>query len=386
MQRWVRARNTGLTILIWVGVVYVIGWVLGHVVTAIILGAMAALLAFAISPGVALLRRWRVPRPLAIILVYLVTLGILFGLLFLIFSTAITQLVAFAKELPQLVKPSTPGHPSPLLRLLQPLGISEDQINTARNAILSRIESSAGTIANSALPVITGIATAIVDAILVFILSIYLVIDGPKVVAWLRVALPVRQRPRVLFFLDVLNTKVGGYIRGQLIMSTLIGVLVGGGMAVFQVPYALLLGVLAFLMEFVPILGTIISGVACVLVALVTRGIFIGLGVAGYFVLVHILEGDIIGPRVMGRAVGLHPAVAILALIAGTELFGLWGAIFSAPIAGIIQAILIALWSEWREAHPEQFPSRRPPTKRPPSANQNDQPAPPPIPRFPATT
>jgi predicted PurR-regulated permease PerM len=73
------------------------------------------------------------------------------------------------------------------------------------------------------------------------------------------------------------------------------------------------------------------------------------------FIVIHILEGDIIGPRIVRQAIGLHPAVSLIALIAGAELFGIVGALFASPVAGVLQALLIAVWSEWRAAHPEQF-------------------------------
>jgi len=120
------------------------------------------------------------------------------------------------------------------------------------------------------------------------------------------------------------------------------------------VPYALLLGVLAFVLEFIPILGTLASGVICVLLAL-TKGWLIALIVLVYFVLVHILEGDVIGPRIVGKAVGLHPVVALVALIAGGELFGIWGVLLASPTAGVLQAFLVTIWSEWRETHPREF-------------------------------
>ena len=115
-----------------------------------------------------------------------------------------------------------------------------------------------------------------------------------------------------------------------------------------------LLGVLAFILEFIPILGTLVSGLICTVVAL-TQGWLIALGVLIYFIVVHILEGDVIGPRIVGKAVGLHPIVSIAALIAGAELFGIVGALFASPLAGVLQALLIALWINWRETRPEQF-------------------------------
>jgi predicted PurR-regulated permease PerM len=115
------------------------------------------------------------------------------------------------------------------------------------------------------------------------------------------------------------------------------------GLQALGIPYALLLGILAFFMQFVPVVGVLISGMLSVLVAF-PQGWGITLAVLVYFIGVHILESYIIGPRLMGHAVGIHPAVAIIALLVGTELFGVWGALFGAPLAGLLQAIVIGIW------------------------------------------
>jgi predicted PurR-regulated permease PerM len=140
---------------------------------------------------------------------------------------------------------------------------------------------------------------------------------------------------------------VGGYRRGTQTQAQLIGVLVGAGMLALQVPYAVLLGVLAFFMEFIPIIGVLISGTVSVVIALF-HSWQLALAVAVYFVIVHVIEGDVVGPRIMGKAVGIHPATALVALIAGSELFGFWGTLFGAPLAGLLQAIIVATWREVR--------------------------------------
>ncbi len=354
MQPWINARDRGLAILIWLGLLLVILWLLSHVINSLLLISLAGVLAYALTPAVGFLGRW-IPRPVAIFLVYVLALGLIGAMGYLIFRTTIDQITTFAKNLPDLLKPSTPDQPSTIARLLQPLGVTSDQFNQARQQVINWAESSAGTIATQALPILTSLAAIVVDLVLVIVMSIYLVIAGPRAVAWLRTATPNSQRSRTRFFLDTMAHTVGGYIRGEVFMAAFIGILVGGGMALFGLPYALLLGVMAALFEFVPILGTLVSGGTCVLIALPTRGWIIGLLVLGYFVVVHILEGDVVGPRVIGRVVGLHPFLAIVALVVGTELFGIWGAIFAAPVAGLLQAVLIAVWAEWRHTHPDQF-------------------------------
>jgi predicted PurR-regulated permease PerM len=77
-----------------------------------------------------------------------------------------------------------------------------------------------------------------------------------------------------------------------------------------------------------------------------------------YFVAMHAIESHIVGPRVVGQAVGLHPIVSIAALVAGAELFGILGALFVAPAVGLMQAIIVWLWREWRATHLDQFPKK----------------------------
>jgi predicted PurR-regulated permease PerM len=245
---------------------------------------------------------------------------------------------------------SNGGHPSQLQQILARFGISQTQFDAVRNQAISYIEGFAGNL----VPLVTGLLSGIVDFILVAVLSIYLISSGSRVAAWLRTNMPDHQRGRMRFLLDTLQRVVGGYVRGQLIMCGLIGVLVGVGMYVIGVPFALLLGVLAFVLEFIPVLGTLTSGAICVLLAL-TRGWLIALIVLAYFIGVHIIEGDVVGPRIIGKTIGLHPIISIAALLAGAELFGIPGALLASPVAGVIQAFLIAIWTEWRDTHPKEF-------------------------------
>jgi predicted PurR-regulated permease PerM len=126
----------------------------------------------------------------------------------------------------------------------------------------------------------------------------------------------------------------------------------------FGVPYPFLLSVLAFVLEFIPFLGVYITGAAIVLLAL-TQGWVTGLLALGIFVILQNLENNVLSPRIVGGAVGINPIINIFAVIAGTNLFGIAGAFFAAPVAGFIQALLQAIWSWWQKSHPEQFPDEQ---------------------------
>jgi predicted PurR-regulated permease PerM len=218
--------------------------------------------------------------------------------------------------------------------------------------VITSVQGIGTTVARESLGIIGGILSTIVDIILVLILSVYLTADGPAIAQLLRRETPGQQRWRTDLIIGIVNQVVGGYVRGMLTLATLIGLLVGFGMWLLHVQYPVLLGVLAFFMEFIPVVGVLISGAVCVLIALFTGWINAVL-VLGYFVIVHVIEGDVVGPRIMGKAVGIHPATGLIAFVAGTELFGVWGALLAAPLAGLLQAVGTAAWLELRGEDPQ---------------------------------
>ena len=354
--RWARRRDASLTILLWLLLFAAAIWLLSHVAHAAIILALSILLSYALVPPVQILSRY-MPRWLAIIIVYLAILGALGALGYAILNTALTQFAALAQQAGSLITAPNADISSPLIQQLQRLGLSQSQIQSAQQQVITQVEA----VSQGAVPllgtIVNGTINALLDIILVVVLSLYFLVDGRRAARWLRTSAPLRWRPTVYFLLNTVERVVGGYIRGQLFMSTFMGLIVGLGMGLLQVPYAVLLGMLAFVTEFIPVLGSLFCGVICVLVAL-TQGWFLALLVLAYFVVVHILDGYVISPRVVGHAVGLHPIVAITALVAAADVFGIFGALFAAPIAGLIQALLTAFWIEWRETHAAQFPEQ----------------------------
>jgi predicted PurR-regulated permease PerM len=347
-EHWAYRRDIAIAILGWLAILAVVVWAGAQVIRALLILLLAALIAYALTPAVRFLARF-LPRGLAILLVYLAFVSVIGAIGYLLVSSTISQVTAFSGQVAVWLAPGANGQPLFILKLEQ-LGITQSQIQTAGNQLLAQTRD----LANGAVPLLEGIFGIVIDAILVTVLSIYLLVDGSRLVTWLHTSAPLPQRRRVRFMLMTLERVVGGYIRGQLILSTLVGLLVGIGMAAIRLPYALLLGVLAFTLEFIPVIGVFISGALCVLVAL-TQGWLVALIVLGYFIFVHIIEGDLVGPRVMGKAIGVHPAVSIFALLAGAELFGIWGALFASPLAGLTQAILTEIWRDWRETHSDMF-------------------------------
>lgn len=348
--RWPRALLIPLVILAWLAVIVVLGWLLGHVARTLLMVVLAVVVAFAVTPVVNLLARF-LPRMAALALTYVLAALVVFGIVGAVVATVATDATNLVQNVPSYAQQARAAEPD-LARLLGPLGITTAQIDLARTQIEAQLQAVAGRAASDALDFVRTLFGGLLDAVLVLMLSVYFVANGPRVRGWLQEQTPPSQRRRTRMLTGIVNQVVGGYVRGTVTLAVLVGVLVGGGMAVLHVRYAALLGVLAFFMAFVPILGTFVSGAVCVVVALF-QGWVLGVVVLAYFIGVHILEGDVVGPRILGRAIGIHPAVALIALLAGTELLGLWGALFGAPLAGLIQAIVTAAWREIRAGAPQ---------------------------------
>jgi len=233
VAKWTRRCGLPFAILAWTGVALLVLWLAGHVIHTLLLLTFAALLAYALAPAVKLLERV-MPRFLAILIVYLIVLGALSALLYLIVRTAVVQVISLSDYVRSLLTPVKSGQLTPLEQTLRSLGLSPSQITSARDQVVGGIEGFAG----SVVPLLTGLVSAVLDVILVAVLSIYLLADGSRVSDWLRRNMPQHQQGRMKFLLDTLQRVVGGYIRGQLLLCGLIGLLVGVGMQVIGVPYA----------------------------------------------------------------------------------------------------------------------------------------------------
>src|SRR5258706_6049692 len=344
-SRLVRALLVPLVILAWLGVLVGVVWLLSHVAHMILVAVLATVVAFAVAPLVKLLARF-VPGPVATGIAYLITVILIVGLLAFIVVTVAAQTSSLVHQIGVYAKQAGQVETT-VVNLVAPFGITAAQVDLFRTELVTRLEQFAESGASGLLRYAREIVGIVADIVLVLILSLYFLAGGPAVPARLQEYVPASQRQRARMATGIINQVVGGYVRGTLTMALIIGVLVGVGMGLLGVRYAVLLGVVAFFMAFVPVVGALISGTLCVVIALF-QGWQLALIVLAYFVVVHVLESYGGGPRVVGEALGIHPAIAILALIAGTELFGFWGALFGAPLAGLVQATVVAGWREYR--------------------------------------
>ncbi len=348
-----------LTVLAFLAIGAVALYALSLIVGAVILLMLSALLAYLNYPLVQFLQR-RLPPPLAIAVAYLLVTGALAVVVYIVTSSLIRQSSALAQYIQFLLSPAGERQLQLLSDSPGKFGISKGQVIQFENQLLAQVQSAL----SGLLPFLIVFFSNIINLVLVVTLSVYFVIDGPRIIRWLRLKTPVSQRDTINFLLNDLDQSLGGYFRGSLLQA-LIGALgTGVGLALLHVPYAALLGTLFFFLFFIPVFGSIVISVLSILAA-VPQGLVVVLIVAVYMTFLQgIVLGQILGPRIFSKTVGVHPIVALFALFAGAELFGLLGGFLAIPVAGMLQQIIVALWRRWKDEHPEQFPPEELPLRQ----------------------
>lgn len=304
-----------------------------HVFTVAMIFVFAAILALVLTPLVDRIQRvppFRSHRAVAVLTLYLVGMGALAGVVALVVPTVMHQ----ARQLPALA--------AELQAQLSRRGVKVD---------LAALRRSVGSLdLGAAVGVITGVVSAVTTVVLIVVISVYLLIEGRALVATLRNLFPERTRAFDFTALAIAAT-IGAYVRGQLLMCGLIGAYTGIVMTALGVHYGVLIGVAAFVLELIPIVGAVVAMALAVVIALLQSPLLALLAaVAG--VLGHALDAYVVGPRVQGRVTRLHPLVAMAALLIGAELGGILGAIFSIPLAAMANILLGALYRSRRGDQP----------------------------------
>jgi predicted PurR-regulated permease PerM len=187
--------------------------------------------------------------------------------------------------------------------------------------------------------IVLSAVSVVATVIIVPVLSAYMLIDAGDVKRNVLGLFPPKHRIKVEAVVDDLDKVVGGFIRGQLIDGAIVGAMIGVMLAIMHVPYALLIGVAAGILNFIPYAGSVVGFVPSVVIALLVNGPTNALIVAGLFVVIQQIDGNFVAPRVLKHNVGLSPLYIILAILVGSELFGLAGTFLSVPVAAMLRVL-----------------------------------------------
>ena len=192
---------------------------------------------------------------------------------------------------------------------------------------------------------LTGIVQALAGLVLVLMVAAFILVDLERIRQFSRSLVPSRYRADFDIVLEGVNAGLAGVIRGQFTICVVNGVLTWLGLVLFGVKYAVLLGVVAAIMSLIPVFGSILSSIPIVATALASGphgfSLWTGLAVLGWICGIHLLEANVLNPKIMGSAAKIHPVVVIFALLAGEKTYGLVGALFAVPVASIVQTVFL---------------------------------------------
>lgn len=310
-------------------------WFLYFVRDIIAIIFVSVVVASALSPIVDRFCKKRCPRVVAVILIYLIILAIFSAIVYFVVPPFVVQIKQLAEMLPSYLQ--TFGN---LIAALQNadkspwLNASQETLNSVSNFLGGLIQN----IFSTTVGFFNGAAALAV----MFILTLYLVLDEDGVKKFFVAMFPIKQKPRLISIANKIGVKLGGWLRGQIILGIIIGVIVYVGLLLLKIPYALTLGVLAGLLEIVPIIGPIISAIPAILIAF-TISPTIALMVTIFYIIVQELENKFLVPKVMQHTVGLNPISIIIIILIGAKLMGILGMLLAIPVASVFYVIL----EEW---------------------------------------
>ncbi|QKW16520.1 AI-2E family transporter [Verrucosispora sp. SN26_14.1] len=317
--------------LIVVGVVF---WALVKVVSTISIViiplAVALLLSALLAPAVGWLLRARFPRSLATAVVLVAGLAAVIGTLTLVVNE-------FIKGVPELAAKSTQG-----LQQIQdwlktgPLHLSDNDLDRYIEEVQQFVNNNTERFTSGALSTAATLAEVLTGTVLVLFAAFFFLRDGTVIWRFLVRLLPVAARWKVDDAGRASWATLGAYVRATVLVAFIDAVGIGIFLVIFDIPFAFPLAALVFLGAFIPIVGATLSGGVAVLVALVDSGPVTALIILGVVIGVQQVEGHILQPLIMGRAVAIHPLAVIIGLAAGVVLAGITGALVAVPLIAVL--------------------------------------------------
>jgi predicted PurR-regulated permease PerM len=330
-------------LLVVVAAVGLFGYLLSTVVVVVIPVLIAGLVAGLLFPVVKWARHHRVPRGAAAGLAVLGLVGVVVGLLVL----AGQQIVVGFAQLSGSVVAGT----RQLLDRLEdsPLGIDVGSVDDWINDFGTTVENNSEAILDGAMSFGSTAGQVLAGVVIMLFTLLFLLMEGERIWLFLVRLFPVPVRRAVNGAGRHGWTALVQYARAQGLVAAIDAVGIGVGAALLGVPLALPIGILVFLGSFIPIVGAVATGAVAVLVALVTNGMTNALLMLGVVVLVQQLEGNVLQPLILGKAVSLHPLAVFLSVVTGSILYGIAGALFAVPVLAFLNTVVRYLVSgAWR--------------------------------------
>ncbi len=342
--------------IFWLAGILAFGWLLNILAPVLTPFIAAALLAYVGDPLADRLEKWRVPRSLAVLLVFLLTFLAIAAIVLLVLPLVRAQATALISALPRYISYAQ-EHWLPFVSNLVGTEAGGDDVGLA--AFVEKYGSMAGEWGTKVLASLGrsggALLAALISLFLIPVLTFYLLRDWDLIIDRIRKLVPRNRRETVFELAAQSDEVLGAFLRGQFLVMLGLATIYTLGLSVIGLPYAFAIGVVAGLVSFVPYLGFVFGIVLAGLTALNDpSGWLMLVGVVVVFSAGQLIEGSVLTPKLVGDRIGLHPVIVIFAVMAFGQLFGFFGILLALPAAAVLSVIVRYFYKNYlAETEPE---------------------------------
>ncbi|WP_118082474.1 AI-2E family transporter [Streptomyces sp. CC0208] len=343
------AAEAGWRLLVLAGTVWVLMRVISSVQLVVFAFVVALLITALLQPTVARLMRHGVPRGPATALTAI--LG--FVIIGLMGWFVTWQVMENIDDLSDQIQSGIDDLRNWLLK--SPFHVTDKQINQIAKNLREAVGANTDQITSAGLEGVQVVVEALTGILLTFFSTLFLLYDGRRIWNWTLKLVPAAARPAVAGAGPRAWHTLTAYVRGTVLVALIDAVFIGIGIYFLDVPMAVPLAVFIFLFSFIPLVGAVASGALAVLVALVTQGVFTAVMTLAVVLAVQQIEGHILQPFILGRAVRVHPLAVVLTVATGGMVAGIGGAVVAVPLVAVTNTVVSYLkrYAEEQSAPPE---------------------------------
>ncbi len=305
----------------------------------------SVVVASGVEPAARWFQKYKIPRVLAVILVYLIVFSIMGIMFYLIIPPIFSELSNLSASSPSYLQ-----KPLALKTIQQYLPELPASISGLLLSFAQSAKEYVGEISSGFFQAATAAFGGALSFALIIVLSFYLAVQEKGIENFLRIVTPVSHEKYVVDLWFRSRDKIGSWLKGQILLGVLVGVLVFLGLTILRIPYALTFALLAAIFELIPIFGPILASIPPIAVAFL-RDPSTALAVIILYIIIQQFENHLIYPLVIRKTVGIPPIITILALIIGAELGGFFGVLLSVPIMAVLFEFIADLEKKKKHVH-----------------------------------
>lgn len=323
-------------------------------------GVLAIILFYLLRPFMKILVKWKVRRGLAILLLFVIVLGLITLIVLLVYPFLREQLLNLLKEFPVYFRAVVENvvnfiNNSRVNAYFEKMNFDYNSvINDITTDLISTVKDTFANLATSVASGITGFVSALTGIVLSLVtvpfILFYLLYEGEKLPKFILKIFPPRMRTEVKQVLNEMDDKVSSYIQGQILVSICIGIMMTIGFLIIGLDYAFLLGFLAMITSVVPYLGPAIAITPAIIIAIVDSP-FMLIKLIIVWTIVQLTEGKLITPNIMGKSLSIHPITIIFVLLTAGSIFGAPGVILGIPSYAILKVLVSHLFKLFQKRY-----------------------------------